>query len=39
MHMNIMYLNLVLGVPLTHLYLLSACIQVSSVEQKVRFQQ
>ena len=29
MYINITYLNLVLGVPLTHLYLLSACIQAS----------
>ena len=32
MYINITYLNLVLGVPLTHLYLLSAFIQVLSVE-------
>ena len=31
MYINITYLNLILGVPLTHLYLLSAFIQVSSV--------
>ena len=31
-YMNVTYLNLVLGVPLTHFYHLSAFLQVSSVE-------